>query len=164
MDATETGELLPLTKTEYVTGAESRGTRASRTRPPQAAPDNMQAFTCCFAMDYLKGEDHTIEKPAEYAFWRDYVPKLTPPWPGKLLSFVYSNPVTLKPRDYGFDAEKATGFFLYRRIIDRKNFVEGTYAGDITLVNWPQNDYLLGNLFEVSAQRRRRATSSGPNS
>ncbi len=25
-------------------------------------------------MDYLAGEDHTIDRPAEYAFWRDYVP------------------------------------------------------------------------------------------
>jgi hypothetical protein len=116
----------------------------------------MQAFTCCFAMDYLHGEDHTIEQPHDYAFWRDYVPKLTPPWPGRLLDLVYSNPVTLKPRDYGFDPEKAAGFFLYRRIIDRKNFIAGTYAGDITLVNWPQNDYLLGNPFEVPAKKAAR--------
>jgi len=156
VDATETGELLPLTKTEYVTGAESRRDTGEPHAPDQAAPGNMQAFTYCFAMDYLKGQDHTISKPAEYAFWRDYVPKLTPPWPGKLLSFVYSNPVTLEPRDYGFDADPATGFFLYRRIIDRKNFAEGTYAGDITLVNWPQNDYLPGNPFEVPAEEAAR--------
>lgn len=155
-DATETGELLPLTKTEYVTGAESQRVTGEPHAPAQAAPGNMQAFTCCFAMDYLKGEDHTIDKPADYAFWRDYVPKLTPPWPGRLLSFVYSDPATLKPRNYGFDAEKAAGFFLYRRIIDRQNFVEGTYAGDITLVNWPQNDYLLGNPFEVSPEEAAR--------
>jgi hypothetical protein len=152
VDATETGELLPLTRTEYVTGAESRRDTGEPHASVQAAPGNMQAFTCCFAMDYLKGEDHTIGKPAEYAFWRDYVPKMTPPWPGKLLSLVYSDPVTLAPHDYGFDAGQATGFFHYRRIIDRKNFAEGTYAGDITLVNWPQNDYLLGNPFEVSAK------------
>jgi hypothetical protein len=156
VDATEAGELLPLTKTEYITGAESRRATGEPHAPEQAAPDNMQAFTCCFAMDYLKGEDHTIEKPADYSFWRDYVPKLTPRWPGKLLRFVYSDPVTLKPRDYGFDAEKATGFFLYRRIIDRKNFLEGTYAGDISLVNWPQNDYLLGNPFEVPPEEAAR--------
>ena len=147
-DATETGELLPLTGTEYITGAESRKETGEPHAPPEAQPQNMQAFTCCFAMDYLPGETHIIEKPREWAFWRDYVPQLTPPWPGKLLSLVYSNPVTLKPRDYGFDAAKATGFFLYRRIVDRKNFLPGTYAGDTTLVNWPQNDYLLGNPFE----------------
>ena len=28
-------------------------------------PGNQQAFTCCFAMDYLAGEDHTIDKPRE---------------------------------------------------------------------------------------------------
>lgn len=160
-DATECGDLLPLTKTEYVTGAESQKDTGEPHAPPEAQPHNMQAFTCCFAMDYLPGEDHTIEKPNDYEFWRDYVPAIKPPWPGKLLSFVYSNPVTLQPRDYGFDAEKATGFFLYRRIVDRKNFVEGTYAGDTTLVNWPQNDYLLGNPFEVSAEEAARHVQRG---
>jgi hypothetical protein len=35
--------------------------------------------------------------------------------------------------------------------VDKNNFAPGTYAGDTTLVNWPQNDYLLGNPFECSA-------------
>ena len=30
----------------------------------------MQAFTYSFAMDYLEGEDHTIEKPEQYDFGR----------------------------------------------------------------------------------------------
>jgi hypothetical protein len=161
VDATECGDLLPLTRTEYVTGAESQKDTGEPHAPAEAQPHNMQAFTCCFAMDYLHGEDHTIEKPRDYEFWRDYVPAIKPPWPGKLLSFVYSHPATLKPRDYGFDAEKATGFFLYRRIVDRKNFVEGTYAGDTTLVNWPQNDYLLGNPFEVPAEEAARHVQRG---
>ncbi|HEX5222140.1 MAG TPA: FAD-dependent oxidoreductase [Verrucomicrobiae bacterium] len=147
-DATETGELLPLTKTEYVTGAESQRETKEPHAKPEAQPQNMQAFTCCFAMEYLDGEDHTIEKPREWEFWRDYVPPLTPPWPGKLLDLVYSHPVTLAPRNYGFDPQKGTGLFHYRRIVDRKNFLEGTYRGDVSLVNWPQNDYLPGNPFE----------------
>jgi hypothetical protein len=67
-----------------------------------------------------------------------------------LLDLVYSNPVTLEPRNYGFNPEQATGLFHYRRIVDRKNFAAGTYAGDVSLVNWPQNDYLLGNPFECA--------------
>ena len=61
-------------RTEYVTGAESRtrDRRAARARARRSR--NQQAFTCCFAMDYLRGEDHTIDRPAEYDFWRDYVP------------------------------------------------------------------------------------------
>ena len=51
--------------------------RAARRRSDQ--PGNQQAITCCFAVEYLDGEDHTIDRPAEYAFWRDYVPALKPP-------------------------------------------------------------------------------------
>lgn len=156
VDATELGDLLPLTKTEYVTGAESQ----QETREPHAArtanPSNQQAFTCCFAVDYLDGEDHVIARPAEYDFWRDHVPPLTPPWSGKLLSLYYSQPKTLKPFAMGFDPAKGTGLFKYRRLIDRTNFAPGTYAGDITLINWPQNDYMLGNLVDVSAEEAAR--------
>ncbi len=67
-DATETGELLPLTKTEYVTGAESQKETGELHAKPEAEPQNMQAFTCCFAMEYLPGEDHTIEQPREWEF------------------------------------------------------------------------------------------------
>ena len=156
IDGTELGDLLPLTGTEFVTGAESQKETGEPHAKPEARPDNHQSFTCCFAMDYLAGEDHTIDRPEEYAFWRDHVPALTPPWPGKLLDWFYSQPKTLKPFNYGFDPAKATGLFKYRRIIDRSNFAPGTYAGDITLVNWPQNDYMLGNLVgvpEAEAQR-----------
>ena len=149
-DATETGELLPLTKTEYVTGAEAQRETGEPHAKANPQPQNMQAFTSCFAMDYLHGEDHTIEKPREWELWRDYVPPINPPWPGKLLDLIYSNPVTLEPRNYGFNPEKAVGLFHYRRIVDRSNFLVGTYAGDASLVNWPQNDYLPGNPFECA--------------
>ena len=49
LDATELGDLLPLTGTEYVTGFESRRRPASSTLPSEAQPANMQAFTVCFA-------------------------------------------------------------------------------------------------------------------
>jgi hypothetical protein len=107
-------------------------------------------------MEYVHGEDHTIEPPRAWRFWRDFVPRLAPPWPGRLLSLVYSHPITLQPRDIGFDPLQRTGLFRYRQIVDRTNFAEGAYAGDVTLVNWPQNDYLLGNLYEVSAAEAAR--------
>src|SRR5262249_22792205 len=97
LDATELGDLLPLTKTEYVTGFESQKETGEPHAPATTQPANMQSFTCCFAMDYLEGEDHTIEKPEEYGFWRDYVPTLKPAWPGKLLSWTHTHPQTLKP-------------------------------------------------------------------
>jgi hypothetical protein len=156
VDATELGDLLPLTGTEYVSGAESRNQTGEPHAPAEKRPGNQQAFTCCFAMDYLAGEDHTLEKPEEYAFWRDFVPKLKPAWSGRLLDWNYIDPITLKPTRLPADPEKGTGMWAYRRIADKALFVPGTYAGDITLVNWPQNDYLLGNLIEVPENEARR--------
>ena len=151
VDATELGDLLPLTGTEFRTGAESKSETGELHAPEKADPQNQQAFTVCFALDYDKNGNHIIDKPAEYDFWRDYVPALTPPWSGKLLSLAYSNPSTLEPKTLGFHPEGVrTGdvlnLWLYRRIINKNNFVPGTYTGDISIINWPQNDYLLGNL------------------
>ncbi|MFM9031510.1 MAG: FAD-dependent oxidoreductase [Opitutaceae bacterium] len=161
VDATELGDLLPLTRTEYVSGGESRRETGEPHAKDKAEPANHQAFTCCFAMDYLAGEDHTIDRPRDYAFWRDHLPPLTPPWSGQLLSLFYSSPRTLKPFNMGFDPSKGTGLFHYRRIIDRTNFAPGTYAGDVTLVNWPQNDYMLGNLFDVPPEEAARHVEGG---
>jgi hypothetical protein len=38
--------------------------------------------------------------------------------------------------------------------LDRKNFAEGAFEQDVCLVNWPQNDYLLGNLAGVSDEEK----------
>jgi hypothetical protein len=157
LDATELGDLLPLTRTEYVTGFESRKQTGEPHAPESPQPFNMQAFTVCFAMDYVADEDHTIERPAEYSFWHDYVPKLTPAWPGKLLAWDQPDPRTLKPRPLTFDPEAATpvagqlNFMIYRRIVDKRNYLPGTFPTDVTLVNWPMNDYFLGPLFENDA-------------
>ncbi|MEC3880035.1 FAD-dependent oxidoreductase [Parapedobacter sp. 10938] len=157
VDATELGDLLPLTGTEFVTGTESKTDTDELHAPEKADPSNNQAFTMCFAMDYVPGEDHTIKKPDNYAFWRNHVPNLTPPWPGRLLELHYSNPKTLQPKKLGFDPRgeqtgDALNLWNYRKIISKDNFVPGTYPGDISLVNWPQNDYMLGNIVGVSEE------------
>ncbi len=150
LDATELGDLLPLAGVEFVTGFEARSETGEPHAPEQAQPANQQAFTFCFAMDYVDGEDHTIERPAEYAFWRDYVPEMVPAWPGKLLSWDTTHPVTRQARTMEFDPTgPGKGLWVYRRIADPKNFAPGTYPGGMSLVNWPQNDYWLGNLVGV---------------
>jgi hypothetical protein len=154
VDATELGDLLPLTRTEFVIGAEARRDTGEPRAPEAADPLDQQAVTWCFAIDYLPGEDHTIDRPAEYAFWRDYVPDMAPPWPGRLLSWQMSDPQTLGVRQVTFDPTGPGGgglnLFTYRRIADPANFEPGTYAGGVSLVNWPQNDYWLGPILGVA--------------
>jgi len=160
LDATELGDLLPLTKTEFVTGAESRSQTAEAHAAEVAQPANNQSFTFCFAMDHLEGEEHTIEKPDDYAKWRSYVPALTPPWTGPLLSWAASNPRDLKRRDAFFEpnpaeaARAGLNLWTYRRIVDRTNFTSGAYASDISLVNWPQNDFWLGDLLTATPEKQ----------
>ncbi|MEW5977773.1 MAG: FAD-dependent oxidoreductase [Acidobacteriota bacterium] len=155
LDATELGDLLPLTGTEFRTGFESHKETGEPHGPAEPQPENVQAFTWCFAMDHLAGQNHTIDKPRDYAFWREYIPLLKPPWPGPLLSWPYSHPITLEPRRLNFqpngeEESGQKGLWTYRRIAYRKNFTEDFYPSDICLVNWPHNDYWLGNLIGAS--------------
>ncbi len=161
IDATECGDLLPLTGTEYITGTEAKSETAELHAPEKGNPENNQAFTMCFAMDYQPGMNNIIDRPEKYDFWSNYVPQMNPPWAGKLLELNYSNPRTLEPKDLGFHPEgKSTGDLLnlwnYRRIINKNNFLPGTYDGDITIVNWPQNDYFPGNLIDVSDEEFKK--------
>jgi hypothetical protein len=167
VDATELGDLLPLTGTEFVTGSESRKETGELHAGEEADPENHQAFTVCFAVDHLAGESHMIDRPEEYRFWRDFVPELIPPWPGRLLDFTYTHPATMRPKKLGFDprggltVEGALNLWTYRRIIDQSLFEAGSFAGDISLINWPQNDYFLGNLIGVSEEQAEAEVHRG---
>lgn len=162
LDATETGELLPLTGAESVTGFESQRMTGEPGAPDEYQPDNMQAFSICFALDYLADEDHTIERPAQYDFWRSFVPELNPAWPGPLLAWTITHPRLMTPLTYHFDPHREpsrafAGLWTYRRILDRSNFTPGFLASDICLVNWPQTDYLRGEIINCTeAERGRR--------
>jgi hypothetical protein len=161
LDATETGELLPLSGTEYVTGFESQTETNEPGAPPEAQPQNMQAVSVCFALDHVDG-DHTIDRPANYDFWRAYAP---PFWGGNLLGWTAPHPRTLEPVERAFtpnpdddplsvtaDQRRDGGdhnLWTFRRIAARNHFTPGAYDSDITLVNWPMIDYLEGSVIDV---------------
>jgi FAD dependent oxidoreductase len=150
LDATEQGDLLPMAKVEHVTGAESHKQTGEPHAPADARPTDVQSFTFCFALEHRPGEDHMIARPAEYDFWRSYVP----PWhtDGRPL-FAWLDQ-SQPNRRYGFDPDhdKTTdrpNLWTYRRIVDKRLFAPGSVPGDVTIVNWPQNDYTLGPLHAV---------------
>ncbi len=160
-DATELGDLLPLTNTDYVTGAESQSDTGEPSAKPDATPHNSQAFSVCFAMSYHEGEDHTLPKPDNYDFWRTFIPPLTPPWAGRLLSLKAINPRTLQPVQYNFQPNREpnkafAGLWTYRRILHQEIFEEGVFDSDITLVNYPQIDFMLGDLVNATYEEREK--------
>jgi hypothetical protein len=150
-DATELGDLLPLTGTEYVTGAESQAQTGEPHAKSAPEPDNVQGFTMCLAMDHWRGEDHVIDRPRDYAFWRDLTLPSESGTPYHLISFDDAD-----SKRIGFDPEARRGFWTYRRIIDGDQFRPGMFARDVTMVNWAQNDYSFGSLCDGSAAEQAR--------
>ena len=160
IDATELGDLLELAHIEHVIGAESQ----AQTGEPHALegdpdPLDQQAHSWCLALDYLPGEDHTIDKPNDYDFWTTYQADF---WPDKMLSWTTSDPISLGPIYRPIfqgptDAADGTDLWHYRRIAYRKFYPEGFYRSDIVVVNWPQLDYWLGQLVGVSDEARQKS-------
>lgn len=159
LDATELGDLLPLAGVEYVTGAESQSdTGEPHAVPGPAQPHNMQALTWCFPLGYDPTPDanHVIEKPRQYERWRSYVPRLNPPWPGRLLSWDISHAFTLQPCRFelfrGGAAHRDLGsLWQYRRIVSAGHYDPPRQPHEVTLVNWPQNDFLEGGIIDEPA-------------
>ncbi len=154
-DATEMGDMLPLTGTEYSVGAEAQQDTQEEHARPEAEPQSLQPFTMSFALEYRAGENHVIDRPRDYAFWRDFIPQNQHGATFPL--FTFSDPEAAK---IGFDPAARTGFWTYRRIVDRDNFTPGSYAGDISLINWRHNDYTLGTLVDVPAAESARHIDS----
>jgi hypothetical protein len=150
-DATELGDLLPMTGTEFSVGAEAQSETQEEHALAVAEPDAMQPFTMGFAMEYFEGENHVIDKPREYDFWRGYMPRNQAD--NKFPLFSFSDPEAAK---VGFDPVAKKGFWTYRRIADAGNFTPGFYPSDISLVNWRHNDYTLGVLCGVSPEEAAR--------
>ncbi len=172
LDATELGDLLPMTRTEYVKGFEAQSDTGEPSAPPQAQPDNVQAVSICFAIDHVDG-DQTIDKPENYDYWRAYQPHF---WGGPLLGFTAPHPRTLdfttrsftpNPNDdpLAVDADQRKGggdenLWIFRRIAARNNFVPGAYASDICLVNWPMIDYMEGTIIDLSEEEKAKQLKS----
>ena len=144
VDATELGDLLPITGTAYVSGAESR----EDTGEPHASgdgphPDEVQGFTYCFAVEHCPSEEHTIGKPAGYESLRDRQP----------YTFVLRGHHG-EARPFRMFSTGPTGlppFWTYRRLVD------GHLTGrqrDVALINWPGNDYHWANVIDQPAEKR----------
>ena len=73
LEATEEGDLLPLAGCELVVGAESAAdTGELHALAGPADPADQQAITWCAALEWRPGEDHTLDRPTGYSFWRDH--------------------------------------------------------------------------------------------
>src|SRR5690606_2992760 len=93
-------------------------------------------------------------------YWRNYVPPLTPAWTGPLLSWTYCSPITHAPitrvlfEDEAIDARQP--IWPYRRICTSQHFAPENRPHEVTIVNWPQNDYFEGNIIDCDEATAKR--------
>lgn len=172
LDATELGDLLPLTGTEHVTGFESRHETGEPSAPEQAQPENQQAFSWCFVVEHAEG-DHTIDRPADYDHWRTVQPDY---WGAPMISLTAPDPRSLEPYTRTFTPtidddpldqladQRASGgdseLWTFRRILAKRLFEPGAFASDLVLVNWPMIDYLGGTLTGPDPERHLAAAKA----
>jgi hypothetical protein len=163
VDATETGQLLPLAGLEWVSGAESRSDTGELHAPELADPRDTQAFSWSAALSYDPAGRHAMDKPPSYERWRNLVPRLSPPLPYEepLLTWSYALP----GRDGRLEAREARLFepsgrpsaWNYRSILDPRHFEAAAGLEAASILLWSQNDCFFGSLLDESAERRREA-------
>ena len=135
LDATELGDLLPLTGTDHVLGSEGRDATGESHAPPGGPrPGDQQGFTWCMAVGHDPGSHRVIDKPAQYERWAAYAPE---GWRGRLFRYGDLSPATNEPREMPLFSDDWRCWFKYRQIERHPR---------ATIVNWPQNDYFVRSL------------------
>lgn len=156
IDGTELGDLLELGKIEHVIGAESRR-ETGEPLAAEGAPDPMDqmVFTHVFALDYFPGEEHVIDKPRDYDFWRNArdsrggdKPKFSIPDLFGAKQDHAGRPIT--PGNY------RASTWNFRRMLCKDNFEPGAFASDVTVAIWHANEYNQGVLSGVTPEEQSK--------
>jgi FAD dependent oxidoreductase len=154
LDATDLGDLLPLTNTEYISGAESQLDTLEPNAQRESKPNEVQSFTYCFAVEYCPGEHHIIKKPENYEFYRDTQP------------YTLTLDADTSPRNFKMFKKGAKGelpFWEYRRIFDAGLLHDPKQPHDIALINWAGNDFRFANIIDKSKAKQKRILREAKN-
>ncbi len=157
VDGTDTGDLLPIVGAEYVTGAESFEQTHEPHAPKLPLPQDMQPATWVFALemvDELLPQDK-IEKPKNY----DYYASMKANYDDNLILSWYCIELNSKKkrelRMFSGEVKDRGGLWEYRRIKGQSRYI--VKINELSLINWPQQDYIFGNLFETDdAEHHKR--------
>ena len=152
IDATELGDLLPLAGIDYRVGAESIAeTGEPHAQPLEPKPGCVQSFTYVFALERAPAsESHLTRRPEKYEHYRDSQP--------------YSLTIEVHGGEiYGEESgwlsyrlfEETPGtkgpLWTYRRLVDAAALPRAA-ARDITMFNWPGNDYRDQSILDAPAR------------
>ena len=157
IDATELGDGLALCGAEYAVGAETRSTTDephARTSPP--CPDCVQSFTYPAALRLARqsdrGDARSVAQPPGYKDFLDRQPySLRIHVTG---GEIYSETSGWLEYDL-FDRLPGTkgGLWDYRRLVAR-DYLGPPATNDISIINWPGNDYRDQSLLTIEPREQ----------
>ncbi len=133
LDATDTGELLPLIGREgedWVVGAECQEDTGEPDAPQRPRRDWIQPFTFPFALEWVPESADTNRIPMppgynEFLKFQDY-------------RIVYGNMSGM--------FQGSSAWWNYRRLLAVENFDDERVPRDLAMINTPGNDYCGGNI------------------
>jgi hypothetical protein len=141
IDATELGDLLPLAGVEHAVGAETiADTGEPHAQPAERKPRCVQSFTYTFGLERRPdSERHVVPKPERYEYFRKAQPySLTIEVHGGEIYGEESGWLSYRVLET-MPGTKGS-LWTYRRLIDCAQF-DATFPRDLTMINWPGNDY-----------------------
>lgn len=160
LDGTELGDLLPLADAEHVIGAESQRETGEPSALEGAADPRLQnPFTHVFALEHRPGEEHVIDRPRDYDFWRARVDPMT-----KRAKIPVDDLFARERDHYGKPIRNSHAYRLstwaFRRAVCQGNFQADAAVSDVTMGIWLQNAYDLGPLTGVTTEEQARHLAS----
>lgn len=141
IDATETGDLLPMLGVPYATGAESRAQTGEAHAPEFANPENVQDYTYPFVLELSTG-DNTIAKPPLYDEYEAA---------GKFTFLGYKMFECAKKEGEDGTTRDLLPFWTYRRLIDKEVFAGSKWQADLSMINWEAHDVRGENIIDQPA-------------
>lgn len=157
IDASEIGDSLPLCEAEYFVGAETIAqTGEPQAQPFAVMPNCVQSLTYTFACERRPdGESHLIAKPARYDYFRQAQPY-------SLRIEVHGGEIYGESSgwlDYCLYVTLAGtkgGLWTYRRLLAKRVF-GSALEHEITMFNWPGNDYRETSILDAPALKAAQA-------
>ena len=157
VDATELGDLLRQAGAEYVVGAVTKAeTGEPHAQPLEPKPHCVQSFTYTLVLENAgPGASHVIPRPERYEHYRDGQPYA-------LRIHVHGGEIYGEETRW-LDYEVMTrapgtkgGLWTYRRLVDHTLF-PGVYPSDVSMINWPGNDYRDESILDRAPLAQARA-------
>jgi hypothetical protein len=143
LDASDAGDALPYAGTPWTMGQEARDTYGEPDAPLEARLDWLSSFTYCFDVRWTPdaAKDDVVPAPQNYEYFRSL---------GQYSLKV--GEATYKVLETGRDTPGP--FWTYRRFLAASSFDEehqrADHRDDVSLINWPGNDYSLETLIGKS--------------